>query len=297
MKTMNQDKVLFFEDVKKGYPKKDGGRHVVLDDIDLAVSPGEFLSLVGPSGCGKSTLLRLILGQERPDHGSVTIFGQEVGLPDSSRGIVFQKYSLFPHLTVLQNVALGIRLANRNPFKRFLQRTEHRKKALEMLAKVRLSGSEDKYPHELSGGMRQRVAIAQALATNPKILLMDEPFGALDPGTREEMQVFLLSLWEDLGMTVFFITHDLTEAVFLGSRTIVLSPFYNDDRTLADNRGSRIVLDIPTGEFAHATTAKHDPNFLAVIEEIREAGFDPAHLQDIRNFNLSHPDSFMTAPE
>jgi NitT/TauT family transport system ATP-binding protein len=195
------DNILYILDVCKIY-----GAKAVLDDIDLSVSSGELCTLVGPSGCGKSTLLRLILGQERPTRGEIRIEGKPVGFPNPERGIVYQKYSLFPHLTVLENVMLGKKLSV-GLLERRYRLDEFREEAKYYLGKIKLAGHLDKYPHELSGGMQQRVALAQSLIMKPKLLLMDEPFGALDPGTREDMQIFLLNLWEEFKMTIFFVTH------------------------------------------------------------------------------------------
>lgn len=279
---------LHIEDVYKAY----GGK-LVLDNVDLTVQRGELCTLVGPSGCGKSTLLRLILGEEYPTAGRILIDAQAAGPPDPRRGIVFQRYSLFPHLSVLKNVSLGPRLSG--------LRTDGRRGAIDReaiayLERMRLADHAHKYPHELSGGMQQRVAIAQSLIMKPKILLMDEPFGALDPDTREDMQLFLLELWEEQRMTVFFVTHDLEEAAFLGTRILVLSQYYTDDRGHSPdiNRGSKIVADHQLPRAVAGTGVKHTAAFGELIEQIREEGFDPEHLQHVREFNLKHPDSFRT---
>lgn len=281
--------LLHVEDVCKAY-----GPKVVLENIDLNVRQGELCTVVGPSGCGKSTLLRLILGQERPTSGKILIDGQPVGMPSPERGVVYQKYSLFPHLSVLENVVLGKKLSA-SFLERFKLRTHFVEEAKFYLDKMRLWDHRHKYPHELSGGMQQRVALAQALIMKPEILLMDEPFGALDPGTREHMQVFLLELWEDFGMTVFFVTHDLEEAVFLGTRILVLSQFYSDDRGPSfANRGARIVADYPLARSASSTVVKEQAEFGKLIQDIRREGFDPDYLQHVTSFNLRHSDSFQT---
>ncbi|WP_035275867.1 ABC transporter ATP-binding protein [Desulfogranum japonicum] len=288
--SLRANSFLFFEDVYKSY-----GAKVVLDDIDLAVARGEIITVVGPSGCGKSTLLRLVLGQELPSRGQVTLEGKSVGLPDVTRGIVYQKYSLYPHLTVLDNVLMGPRLSM-PLLKRWRVRGELREEAFTYLRKVGLAEHYRKYPHELSGGMRQRVAIAQSLIMKPKILLMDEPFGALDPGTRENMQLFLLELWEEFKMTIFFVTHDLEEAVFLGTRILILSQYYTDDRGDGShaNRGAKIVFDTALPKEAQSTSVKSVAAFGALIQQIRREGFDPDYLQHARDFNLNHPYSFQT---
>jgi NitT/TauT family transport system ATP-binding protein len=283
---------LHIEDVYKHY-----GPRCVLENVDLTVQEGEFCSLVGPSGCGKSTLLRLILGQERATSGTVSIAGAPVGYPNVDRGVVYQRYSLFPHLSVLDNVTLGPRLSAG-----FLERRRKRRafedEAHALLRQVGLEEHAAKYPHELSGGMRQRVAVVQALIMRPRILLMDEPFGALDPGSREDLQVFLLELWERFKMTIFFVTHDLEEAVFLGTRLLVLSQYYTDARGDAEQvrRGARVVADYPlsTDRKAWATDAKATPEFGQLIESVRREGFDPAYRRHVREFNLHHPHSFRT---
>lgn len=289
MTQLQKNSLLYLENIYKRY-----GRKTILDDIDLAVTPKELITLVGPSGCGKSTLLRLILGQEFPSDGILLIDGRFPGFPDKTRGIVYQKYSLFPHLTVLENVMAGSNLSLG-----FFERRKRKKtltdEAVLYLDKVRLKEHLNKYPHELSGGMRQRVAIAQSLIMKPRILLMDEPFGALDPGTRESMQMFLLELWEELGMTIFFVTHDLEEAAFLGTRLLVLSQYYTDDRGKDDpTRGAKLVCDIELSRNANPTSVKKEAEFGALIQMVRHQGFDPAYLQHAKDFDLEHPNSFRT---
>ncbi len=284
---------LYMKNVSKSY-----GSKVILKDIDLAVREGELCTLVGPSGCGKSTLLRLILGQEQVTSGIFLIRGKPAGPPDTTRGIVYQRYSLFPHLTVLQNVMLGLNLSS-SFFTRHRMRKEFHCEAMEFLGEVKLAEHWQKYPHELSGGMQQRVAIAQALIMKPRLLLMDEPFGALDPGTREHMQILLLGIWEKYKMTVFFVTHDLEEAVFLGTRILVLSQYYSDGSS-AENQnrhGARIVSDYPLAFKATSTAVKKSAAFGTLIQKIRHDGFDPEYLQNVTQFDLQHPDSFQTLDE
>ena len=280
-------------DVYKAY----NGR-VILDNIDLQVSRGEFCTVVGPSGCGKSTLLRLIIGAEVPTAGQILLEEQSVGPPDIHRGIVFQKYSLFPHLTVLDNISLGLRLGGR-PGSKEMSRKEIHEEAMAMLEKIRLAEHGRKYPHELSGGMQQRVAIGQSLIMKPKILVMDEPFGALDPDTREDMQLFLVELWEQVRMTVFFVTHDLEEAAFLGTRIVVLSQYYLDDRgnSAQVNRGAKITADYQLPRTVSGTAVKQTREFAELIACIRKEGFDPDFLRHAHEFNLRHPDSFQTLTE
>jgi NitT/TauT family transport system ATP-binding protein len=286
---------LHLENVVKVYDGSDGPK-TVLDGVDLRVTKGEFVALVGPSGCGKSTLLRLILGQEEPTSGALFLDGEPIGYPDPTRGIVYQQYSLFPNLTVIDNIMEGHRLSM--PLSEWRRRkAEIRSRAEEYLKTAQLQDHLHKYPHELSGGQRQRAAVLQALMLDPKVLLMDEPFGALDAGSRERMQVFLLEQWEKTGKTIIFVTHDLEEAVFIGTRVVVLSQYYTDDRTDIEVRGSRIVCDLAVGEKGHAnsTQAKLDPRFTQTIEHVRDMGFKPDHLHHVREFDLMHSDSFKTA--
>ncbi len=294
---MNDIFVVKLEDVYQRYPR-DGKITTILNDIDLKVRPQEFVTVVGPSGCGKSTLLRLIVGWERAKSGAVLIDDSVAGLPNRDRGIVFQKYSLFPHLTVLENVIFGLELEQIRFLEKYLWYPGYRRRrqawvneATTFLERMRLSEHANKYPHELSGGMQQRVAIAQALIMKPKIILMDEPFGALDPGTREEMQVFLLELWEQHQMTIFFVTHDLEEALFLGTRIIVLSPYYTTDDGPAE--GAKIVMDrkLPGPS---STRVKYTPEFNKLLEEVKQRGFVKDYRQHISEFDLSHPDSWRT---
>ena len=288
MDRSSSDSALHVEDVYKSY-----GPKLVLENVDLTTSPGTFCSVVGPSGCGKSTLFRLVLGEEMPTRGIVSIEGERVTGPGTDRGIVYQRYSLYPHLTVLDNVALGrnLRTGLRD---RWRDRKAIRDEAMTYLERVHLGAHAAKYPHELSGGMQQRVAIAQALITQPRLLMMDEPFGALDPETRESMQLFILELWEELHMTIFFVTHDMEEAVFLGNRVLVLSQHYTDDRGPKAQRGSRIVADYELPSAVSSTKVKNKPEFLELVQEIRRVGFSPEELRHVSEFNLRHPDSFQT---
>jgi len=193
---------------------------VAIKDVSFVVEDlpnvGELIAIVGQSGCGKSTVLRIIAGLEPhfpPTSGKVQVFGKTVDKPGADRGMVDQKYSLMPHLTVLDNIAFGLRL-------RAVRARERRDRAREWAKKVGLEGAEDKYPSELSGGMQQRVSIAATLILAPKILLMDEPFGALDPKTRMQMQELLVQLWKEQQSTVFIVTHSVEEAIYLGDRVL-----------------------------------------------------------------------------
>jgi len=288
---MSTQSKLHIEDVYKRY-----GSRLVLDNIDLTVAAGELCTLVGPSGCGKSTLLRLVLGQEFADHGQVLIDGATVQHPDSQRGIVYQKYSLFPHLTVLDNVRLGLRLDRQHWWLPWRHDKSADDEALAMLEQLRLTDARHKYPHELSGGMQQRVAIAQALVTKPPILLMDEPFGALDPDTREQMQIYLMELHEKQQLTIFFVTHDLEEACYIGTRLLVLSQYYTDDRGDAPEigRGAKIVADYDLEVHALPTTVKGSQAYRDFVGQLRDNGFNPGIRKHVREFNLQHPHSFRT---
>jgi len=190
--------------------------HLALADISLTIADGEFVSVLGPSGCGKSTLLYIVGGFVQPSEGSVTVGGAPVTGPGPDRGPVFQEFALFPWKTVLGNVAYGL-------IEQGLGRAEAEAKARALIALVHLSGYENFYPKELSGGMKQRVAIARTLAYGPSILLMDEPFGALDAHTRTGLQNELLEIWERDRKTVLFVTHSVEEAVFLSDRVVVLT--------------------------------------------------------------------------
>lgn len=202
----------------KGVPAT---RLKAIDSLNLDVHDGEFLTLVGPSGSGKTTLLDLLAGLSTPTSGEVLVDGNPVTGPGKDRAVVFQQYALFPWRTASANVSIG--LEGPGPDGRKLNRRERAAKAKEYLALVGLAGFEDRFPHELSGGMKQRVAIARSLAYEPDVLLMDEPFAALDAQTREQLQDELLRIWKATGKTIVFITHGIDEAVYLGQRVAVLS--------------------------------------------------------------------------
>jgi NitT/TauT family transport system ATP-binding protein len=213
--------VVQFKKVNKEFGKGDQ-RTLALSEVSFVVEDleghGEFIAILGPSGCGKSTLIRILAGlapHYPQTSGEVLVLGKPVLGPGADRGMVFQDYSAYPNRTVLGNVELGLEL-------RGMAAKERRDVAREWVAKVGLAGHESKYPHELSGGMRQRVAIARTLVLQPRIILMDEPFGALDPGIRYQMQELLVRLWRELQATVFFITHSITEAAYLGDRVYIM---------------------------------------------------------------------------
>jgi NitT/TauT family transport system ATP-binding protein len=223
---------LSFQDVWVEY-----GDSVILERLSLEVKAGSFVSVVGPSGVGKSTLLRLVLGQEAPARGRILLDGEPLRAePGPDRGVVFQRYSVFPHMTVLKNVMFGLECSGR--------RVNARAEAEEMLRRVGLGHSLNSYPSALSGGMQQRLALAQALITRPRILLLDEPFGALDPGVRVDMHVLITELWREHGLTILMVTHDIREAFKLGTRVIAVDKRRHDPQ--APHRyGSTAVYDFP----------------------------------------------------
>ena len=246
------------ENLERVFTKEgdESGAVTALDDINLHIEDKEFVCLVGPSGCGKTTLLRIIAGLDFPTSGSVTLDGKPVEGPDPERGMVFQEYSLFPWLRISDNITFGLTM-------RGASREEKQRAAEEYLDLVNLEEFGRAYPHELSGGMRQRVAIARALANDPEVLLMDEPFGALDAQTRNLMQRELLEIWEKTKKTIIFVTHSVDEAVFLADRIVVLSP-----------RPGRIkdIIDVDLPRIRERT----DPEFadlrrhvLSLMEEIK----------------------------
>ncbi len=202
--------------VGKVFKDAQGSDVVALADVDLTIEPGEFVSLVGPSGCGKSTLLRLMAGLEEPTTGALTLDDGPIVGPDHTRGLVFQDPTLFPWLKVRDNIGVGPRA--RGVFK------ENREEIERFIKLVGLEGFEDSYPHELSGGMAQRVALARVIVNHPKVLLLDEPLGALDAFTRMHMQDEILRIWQERNTTMVFVTHDVDEAIYLSDRIVVLSP-------------------------------------------------------------------------
>ncbi len=227
-----------------------------LQPISLDVADNDFITVLGPSGCGKSTLLRLVAGLETPTTGDILLDGAAVRGPAADRGVVFQSYTLFPWLNVRQNICFGLR-------EKGLPLAEQREISERFIAQVGLRGFEDHFPKQLSGGMQQRVAIARALANDPKILLLDEPFGALDNQTRVLMQELLLGIWERARKTVLFVTHDIDEAIFMANRVVVFSA-----------RPGRIKAEVAS-DFPHPRhyTIKTSPEFMALkarlTEEIR----------------------------
>ena len=233
------------------------GDKIVLERVDLDVEAGAFVSIIGPSGAGKSSLLRIVLGQEAPTRGSLLLDGEplspECG-PD--RGVVFQRYSVFPHLSALQNTVFGIECAKAPLSARLFgsARRAAMDEATEMLSAVGLADSLNLFPAQMSGGMQQRLAIAQALIKRPRILLLDEPFGALDPGIRKDMHTLIIKLWRDYALTILMVTHDIREAFALGTRVLALDKRRHDPH--APHRfGATAVYDLPLRDRANANTA------------------------------------------
>jgi len=214
----NRNGCLEIENLVKAYPNPNGGEFVVLEGIDLTVGENEYISVIGHSGCGKSTLLKMVAGLEKPTAGSVRLDGKEIRKPGAERMMVFQQYSLLPWLTVRENIKLAVDevLKNANRAEKISIVNEH-------LAMVNLTAAADKYPDEISGGMKQRVGIARALATRPKMLLMDEPFGALDALTRRKLQQQVLNIWENQRQAVMMITHDVDEAIYMSDRIVLMT--------------------------------------------------------------------------
>lgn len=238
--------------LSKHFPSKDG-QVTALHDLNFCVHRREFLCVIGQSGCGKSTLIRILAGLETPSEGQVLVDGQPVIGPGRERGMVFQSYTLFPWLTVKQNVMFGPQMAGKADY-------TAESEAREWISLVGLEKFENNYPQQLSGGMKQRVAIARALANEPRILLMDEPFGALDAQTRAQMQSHLLQIWKNIDITILFITHDLDEAVYLADRILVL-----------DARPGRVreIIEVPVPR--PRTIAQFvEPEFLATKKRMQE---------------------------
>ena len=240
----------------------DYGGKPALADINLTLDSGELLVVLGPSGCGKTTLLNLIAGFVPYQHGSITLEGQRVEGPGADRGVVFQHEGLLPWRNVQDNVALGLQLAG-------VDKTQRRATAARMLKKVGLEGAEKRFIWQLSGGQRQRVGIARALVANPQLLLLDEPFGALDAFTREQMQTRLLSLWHETGKKVLLITHDIEEAVFMATELVLLSP--GPGRVL-----ERLPLDFGRRFVAGEScrSIKSDPRFIEQREYVLSRVFE-----------------------
>jgi len=260
-----RETLLEIEGLRKEFPGPEASPPI-LGDISFQVKRREFICVIGASGCGKSTLLRILGGLESYGHGSVKVDGRQVEGPGADRGMVFQEYTLFPWLTVKKNVMFGPRMAGQG-------QDASEAEALQWLEMVGLSDRANAYPHQLSGGMKQRVAIARALANYPPILLMDEPFGALDAQTRCQMQRHLLQIWKNVDVTVLFVTHDLDEAIFLADRIVVLGA-----------RPGRIleIIKVPVERPRHQDQLL-SPHFLAVKKRLEHLIHpdDPDAVKDL----------------
>lgn len=241
-------KEIYISNVEKVFHTP-GGDVVALKNIDLTIQPGEFVCLLGPSGCGKSTLLNAVAGFQPPSAGDIVIDGKKILMPGPDRGMVFQEYALFPWMTVAQNIAFGLEVQNQDKAK--IERT-----VTDLLEMLHLKDFRDRFPKDLSGGMRQRVAIARVLALDSPIMLMDEPFGALDALTRRNLQDELLRIWQTLGKTILFVTHSIEESIYLADRIVVMT--YRPGTVKRDQR-----VDIPR---------PRDPSSAAFNDLKRELG-------------------------
>ncbi|PIG95431.1 ABC transporter ATP-binding protein [Gloeocapsopsis sp. IPPAS B-1203] len=261
----NHNGFLEVENLVKSYPKADGSEFVVLDGINLTINEDEFISVIGHSGCGKSTLLKIVAGLEEPSYSSVRLDGKEIRKPGAERMMVFQHYSLLPWLTVKENIRLAVDEVLKNT-----SRAEKISIVNEHLSMVNLTAAANKYPDEISGGMKQRVGIARALATRPKMLLMDEPFGALDALTRSKLQRQVLDIWEQHRQAVMMITHDVDEAIYMSGRIVLMT----------NGPAAKIgeIIDVP---FSHPRVSE------TPLQEARVAMRNSQEYYDIRNHALN----------
>jgi nitrate/nitrite transport system ATP-binding protein len=266
-KAVRQSGFLEIENLVKSYPTADGGEFVVLKDVNLTVGENEFISVIGHSGCGKSTLLKIVAGLEKQTSGSVRLEGKEIRKPGADRMMVFQHYGLLPWLTVRENIRLAV-----DEVRSKATRAEKISIVNEHLAMVNLTAAADKYPDEISGGMKQRVGIARALAIRPKMLLMDEPFGALDALTRGKLQKQVLDIWESHRQAVMTITHDVDEAIYMSDRIVLMTN--GPAATIGE------ILEVP---FPHPRN-RH---------ELRES----TEYYDLRNHALDFLDRYFTQDE
>ncbi|BAQ63548.1 ABC transporter ATP-binding protein [Geminocystis sp. NIES-3709] len=255
--TINSEDFLVVENVVKAFKKTDGSDYVVLNGINLTIGQQEYVSVIGHSGCGKSTLVRIVAGLEKPTSGMITLEGKRIRKPGADRMMVFQGYALLPWLTVREN----IRLAVDEVFKT-ANKAEKISIVNEHIEMVNLTPAADKYPHELSGGMKQRVGVARALATRPKLLLLDEPFGALDALTRPKLQQQVIDIWENHRQAVMMITHDVDEAIFMSDKVVMMSN--------APNATIGKILDIPLPRPRYAHELRETPEYY----ELRNQALD-----------------------
>ncbi|MDD5090096.1 MAG: ATP-binding cassette domain-containing protein, partial [Candidatus Wallbacteria bacterium] len=276
-----------------------GNRNLVINDVNFEMQQGQLDSLVGPSGCSKSTFLKMILGTHPPRQGTVLLNGREILKPCRDVGIVYQKYSLFPNMTTLENVSIGPLMDRTTTPERFFCPVKIRKmlkgireEAMELLKQLRLDHAAHLYPHEMSGGMQQRAAIAQALITKPAVLLLDEPFGALDTMTREECQRLLLRLYlqnknADNGsglISVILVTHELSEAILISDRVVALSQHWNwKESGFQSSPGATVVYDCPAPVFEPDAVIRAE-EFREQEDEIKKAAFNPEYCQSRMEF-------------
>jgi NitT/TauT family transport system ATP-binding protein len=260
--------ILKIRELKKSFGSN-GGTHMVFDHLSMDIHRREFICAVGPSGCGKSTLARIVAGLDEATSGEILLDGKSVAGPGSDRGMVFQGYTLFPWLTVRNNVMFGLLMHGKAP-------STAESEAREWLDMVGLSKFEHSYPHELSGGMKQRVAIARALANNPRILIMDEPFGALDAQTRAQMQNYLLQIWKKVNVTILFITHDLEEAAFLSDRILVMGTNPGGVREFIENPVPR----------PRSPAQFISPEFLALKQRLEEHIHPPVETETVEKLPM-----------
>jgi NitT/TauT family transport system ATP-binding protein len=254
----------------KEFETAGGGSVTALRDINFKTHKREFVCVIGPSGCGKSTLIRILAGLETPSSGAVLLDGKEVRGPGPDRGMVFQGYTLFPWLTVKKNVMFGLVQSGR-------ARDIAEEEARQWIDLVGLTKFADSYPHQLSGGMKQRVAIARALANQPRILLMDEPFGALDAQTRAKMQAYLMEIWQNIDITILFITHDLDEAIYLADRILVLKAHPGEVQEL---------IEVPVPQ-PRSPEQLLSPEFLATKKRLEELIHPPEEGDDINSDRMN----------
>jgi NitT/TauT family transport system ATP-binding protein len=291
-----------YKGLNKSFPRADGGTNIVLNNINLRIRQGEFVTLVGGSGSGKSTLFNHLLGSLKPSSGQVLLNDRQIDCEGPDRGIVPQGYSLFPFKRVIDNIAMGVELPETTNLQRmfflpqyFRARKKARLAAMELIPELGLEASDaSRWPFELSGGMKQRVAIGTALIKKPLVLMMDEPFSALDPETRTKLQKLILRKWKELGLTIIFVTHAIEEAVYLGTRVVGLSKFWLDSDGKPGN-GATIVLDRQiTDQYPRPLEIMDTPNFHDNFVQVKRL-IETSRRVSRDQFDLSHPDAVKTA--
>jgi NitT/TauT family transport system ATP-binding protein len=297
---MTMTYLIEYDGVKKSFAKPGGGENLVLNGIDLKIKDAELVCLVGGSGSGKSTVFGQLLGSQTPSAGEVRMDGKRVQGIGPDRGIVPQAYSLFPDRTVLDNIAFGPDLSGTNNVQTLLHtpgarqvQAKAREDARKIISQLDLDPADaDRWPYQLSGGMQQRVAIGSAIIMRPRVLMMDEPFSALDPLIRKKMQQLTLKLWKDNNLTIIFVTHSLDEAVLMGTRVIGLSKYWLDENG-QPGKGSTIVLDrqIPGDPLSRTDLDLDTPEFREMTAHIYSTVIDTARPVRREQFDLSHPDA------